>query len=337
MVGTVAPDFPSGLRWLNSSAPLSLRRDLRQKAVLIEFWTYSCVNCLRGLPYLKRWHEKYQKLGLAVIGIHTPEFSFEKEEKNVKEALRRFGITFPVVLDNDYKIWNQYANAWWPRKLLINTKGEVVFDHIGEGGYMETETMIRGILRKELRWPEDALPPAETTKEGETGGICYQSTPEIYLGYGRGQVGTNDLLRDRVMQYHSPARTEFNQWYLEGVWEARKEFIEHLKDAGGDFLEVRFSAFSVNCVMESAEEAELHLVLNGGPIKQDKIGRDVELLPDGTSVVCVKEPRMYNLISSPQFIEGDLKILVNKSGVKFYAFTFGGCEPRVLPEAIWQK
>ena len=139
--GTQAPDFPDDLKWLNSS-PLKLSK-LKGKVVLVDFWTYSCINCQRTLPYLKTWWQKYQDKGLVIIGVHTPEFEFEKELKNVKEALKKYDVTWPVVLDNDYLIWNSFANHYWPAKYLIDHQGKIIYTHFGEGNYQETELEIQ--------------------------------------------------------------------------------------------------------------------------------------------------------------------------------------------------
>ncbi|MBI2033935.1 MAG: redoxin family protein, partial [Candidatus Liptonbacteria bacterium] len=140
-----APEFPKDLIWLNSK-PIQMA-DLRGKAVvLIDFWTYSCVNCIRSMPYLKEWHERYKDKGLVIVGVHTPEFAFEKEKDNVLKAVKDFGITYPVVMDNDYAIWQLYANRFWPRKYLVSSDGQIAYDHTGEGGYTETEEEIQKAL-----------------------------------------------------------------------------------------------------------------------------------------------------------------------------------------------
>ena len=145
---TRVPEFPPKLSWLNSG-PLTMK-SLKGKPVLIDFWTYSCVNCLRTLPHVKRWHDRYTKLGLTVIGVHSPEFEFEKDEKNVRGAMERFGVEYPVVLDNDFAIWKQFANRVWPHVFLIDAHGAIVFDHAGEGGTAEIEKEIQKTYRQNL-------------------------------------------------------------------------------------------------------------------------------------------------------------------------------------------
>lgn len=336
-MGVEAPEFPRGLQWLNTARPLSMKA-LRGKVVLIEFWAYSCVNCLRVLPYLLRWHEKYERLGFIVIGVHSPEFEFEKDRQNVQEAVKKFGVKFPVVLDNDYRIWNLYSNAWWPRKFIVNSKREIVFDHIGEGAYREAEEKIRELLMRELHWPKDVLGEPEPHEKG-TADACYQTTPEMYLGYGRGRIGTNDLLPDTEARYLEPARPEANQWYLSGAWIAKRDYIERMAGEDDAWLHLKFSAFSVNCVMGSADRSEImvSVTLNGRSLSEENKGRDVEILPDGSSVVRVSGPRMYNLLSSSGFLDASLKLFVRKRGLKCFVFTFGGCNPASIKEAVWRE
>lgn len=264
-------------------------KDLRGRAVLIDFWTYSCVNCIRTLPHLKNWHEKYSPLGLVVIGVHTPEFEFEKDVSNMEAALKRFGITYPVVMDSDYQIWSLYSNNAWPRKFLINKDGRIVYDHAGEGAYGETEEAVQEALL-EIN-PKLKLPPV--TKEEGTGGICYPATPETYLGSLRGRHG-------RV-------------WNFVGEWKIYPEYIEHVRstETFTDYLLLNFEASEVDLVAEAKLErpAKLHLELNGEFLKELE----------------VFEPEVYNLIQGDKFLKAGLKIFVKEIGLRAYAFTFGSC------------
>jgi thiol-disulfide isomerase/thioredoxin len=330
------PEFPRGMQWLNS-LPLSFRT-LQKRIVLIEFWTYSCVNCLRVLPYLARWYEKYAKLGFVVIGVHTPEFEFEERAENVRQAVAHLGIRFPVVLDPARKIWNLYQNAWWPRRIIVDTTGVIVFDHVGEGAYQETEETIRRLLRTQLRWPEDALGAPEPPAAIESGAVCLRTTPELYCGYRRGKIGTDDLLPDTPANYSDVVHAEADRWYLEGKWVSREEYVESVANGELAYARVRFSANSLNAVMASATGAEILLTvtLNDRSLTEANRGRDVEILPDGTSVVRVTAPRMYAIVASPEYLEASLKLFVRRKGLRIYAFTFGGCKPQELPEMAWQ-
>ncbi len=151
-----APEFTGIDHWLNSP-PLSMR-ELRGKVVLVDFWTYSCINCINTLPYVKQWHEKYKDQGLVVVGVHTPEFAFEKSTANVQEAIKRFGIGYPVAQDNAYATWSAFRNQYWPATYLIDAQGRIVYHHYGEGNYAETEAVIQKLLAQRTSQPEDAKP-----------------------------------------------------------------------------------------------------------------------------------------------------------------------------------
>lgn len=328
LIGTNAPEFPPDRVWLNGG-PISLKQS-KDKIFLIEFWTYSCVNCLRVLPHLKRWHEKYKDLGLVVIGVHTPEFEFEKDVENIKQAAKNLGVTFPIVIDSDYKIWNLYSNHWWPRKLLINSKGKIVYDHIGEGGYEETEAKIYELLRQDIKWPKEKVPLPEATEVGG-GGICYQTTPETYLGYERGRIGEGKLVADDPADYRAPLETSTHQWYLSGRWIARPEYVEHAVETRmyTDYLLIHYQSVAVHCVITTVHPADLMIHLNGMPLTQSNAGGDVTIQPDGKSILRVTEPKMYNIVKDTVLHEGTLKILVKDAGVKLHVFTFGGCPGQI--------
>lgn len=280
-----APEFPRDLKWFNSE-PLTMS-GLKGKAVFIDFWTYSCVNCIRTLPYLKGWHKRYADKGLVIVGVHTPEFEFEKEEKNVTKALKDFGIAYPVVMDNDYAIWNLYANRFWPHKFLVNKDGTIAYDHAGEGNYAETEAEIQRAL---LEISPHIKLPAVTTDEGK-GGLCYPATPETYLGSLRGKPGSI--------------------WYAEGNWKSYPEFIEHTEATPDykSFISLDFQAAEVNLVMSAPVPSVAKFELDGKP----------------SGETTVHESKLYTIVKPMEFMRGRLKIFVKDKGVRAYAFTFGGC------------
>ncbi|MBI4087710.1 MAG: redoxin family protein [Candidatus Liptonbacteria bacterium] len=272
-------------------------KGLKGSVVLIDFWTYSCVNCIRALPHLREWNKKYSEKGLVIIGVHTPEFEFEKNLENVSRAVKNFGIEYPVVMDNDYQIWSLYSNQFWPRKFLINKDGQIVYDHAGEGNYKETERQIQKALL-EID-PELKLPPP-SDEEGSDG-ICYPVTPETYLGAMRGRTGKT--------------------WSFKGLWKVYPEFIEHgeRKNNFEDYLELNFEGTEVNLVMESLADqpVKIRLELDGKFLRE----------------VGVHEAKMYNLVLPADMIpaatarggRGQLKIFSKDQGLRAYAFTFGGC------------
>ena len=239
-----APGFESGGQWINSEplvlsdlvGPTATRDDV--KAVLVDFWTYSCINCQRTIPYLISWWEKYQGLGLVIVGVHSPEFEFEKDLDNVIAATQKYAVTWPVVQDNNMTIWSAYKNRYWPRKYLINKEGVIVYDHIGEGAYEETERRIQEAL---------GLSDMDVTKEPTTGGIGFgmMQTPELYITT-RGQVsGHLGQGQDQVE--------------LIGDWQVGDDYS--LAGPGAS-LSLRFKAGQVNLVMSVAEEEYKSVTFN---------------------------------------------------------------------------
>ncbi len=288
-----APEFPQNLRWFNlpaqAGSPGLKMKDLRDKVVLIDFWTYSCVNCQRTLPHLKGWQAKYAPLGLLIVGVHTPEFEFEKNVGNVERAIKEFEIEYPVVMDNDYQIWSLYSNNVWPRKFLMDKNGQIIYDHAGEGNYKETEEAIqKALLEVNLK-----LKFAEAAQEEGAGGVCYPTTRETYLGAMRGRSG--------------------KLWNFHGVWKVHPEFIEHERKTENfeDYIEINFEAAEVNLVMEAKTERPVKIRLELG-------GRFLKELE-------VHEAKMYNLVSGNKMLKDKLKIFVKDEGLRAYAFTFGGC------------
>lgn len=322
-VGLHALDFPKGLTWLNSQS-ISLS-ELHGKILLIDFWTHSCVNCIRTLPYVKKWHERYSKAGLVIIGVHTPEFEFEKDENNVSRIVRRFGIEYPVVLDNEYKIWSMYANRFWPRKLLVNQEGVVVYDHAGEGAYGRMEREIQGLLRRADSLIE--LPDILAKDGHEHGRLCYPATQEIYLGFLRGRVGNPQLHESGNGEvFRVPQAQKEHYWYLEGKWNLSSEYIEHARATKtyGDFVLLRFSASEVNLVAGAGEPILCELFFDGKPLAPSLRGKEVKE-EGGRTFLRVGEPRMYRLISAQTPLRGTLAIGVKDVGARMYAFTFSGC------------
>ncbi len=208
----VAPELTGINHWLNSK-PLTIE-SLRGKVVLVDFWTYSCINCLRTLPHITEWHEKYKDKGLVIIGVHTPEFAFEKNTTNVEKALQQFNITYPVAQDNDYATWNAYNNHYWPAKYIIDQSGTIVYTHFGEGNYEETETVIRQLLD---------MGPATTTVVPATIQGTVKS-PEIYFGLSRLQNLTKEQTAYQIPTvYTLPAKLDVNKFAFEGTWEFKDD------------------------------------------------------------------------------------------------------------------
>src|SRR3989338_790898 len=245
-----APEFPKELAWLNSK-PLKLKElNAEKKTVLVDFWTYSCVNCLRTLPYLLHWYEKYEMSGLEIIGVHTPEFEFEKDILNIKNFLISRKIKYPVVVDSDKKIWDLYSNHVWPRKLLIDIEGRIRYDHSGEGSYSQTEEKIQELLidtNQALKFNR-VVPEIEHLGGGA---VCYSATVETYAGFKRGVLGNPEgYFPNRKFEYSYRGEYTDGAVYLEGIWTAKEQYLEHSVSTkrNKDYLSLRFHGLEVNAV-----------------------------------------------------------------------------------------
>lgn len=322
---TRAPEFPAGLAWLNSE--LITMKSLKGKPILIDFWTYTCVNCLRTLPQVKRWYKAYAKLGLTVIGVHSPEFDFEKQEENVRRAIEDLGIEYPVVLDPDFAIWNLYANRVWPHTFLIDALGTIVYDHEGEGGAAQTEMAIQKALTASGAKKLPAIAPDSSGGEG----ACYRTTPETYLGYLRGHVGNaHEKLPDTEEAFDDIDDRANDVPYLHGHWRIAPEFVEHTRTlaVATEYLQMSYAAFETNLVMGALDdrEAVIDVTIDGKPIPASMAGIDVVIDDAGNTHVHVTNHRMYNIIRADHYHRATLKISVKSAGLRMFAFTFGGCK-----------
>lgn len=322
-----APEI--GRIWINSP-PLSLRQ-LRGKAVLIDFWDYTCVNCIRTLPYLEAWHERYREMGLVVIGVHTPEFTFAQYESNVERGVAEFGLTYPVVVDSNYELWNAFANRYWPAKYLIDKDGYLRYAHFGEGAYGETETAIQQLLG-EIN-PAIALPEVMTAlrPEDSPGAVCYQPTPELYLGHRRGRLGNPEgLQEDKTAEYSLPAALEEGLCYLDGRWASTAEYLEALPEQNPSRLLLKYSASGVNLVMAPlrTSSCEVELRQDGRPLAQLQATRDTQFRggeAEPESYIVVDRARMYTLLDNRGFGPHTLELACRTPGLAVFAFTFTGC------------
>jgi len=305
----------SGDTWFNTPHPIT-PEDLNGRVVLVDFWTYSCVNCLRTIPYLRTWWERYKDLPFFIIGVHTPEFEFEKDPANVERALKELGVEWPVVLDNDYVNWNNFANHYWPAKYLLDQNGYIVYEHFGEGGYGETEAKIQEYLRK--NFGDRSFPPV--VAEHGDGGYCFRATPEIYCGHLRGSLAnTGGYHVDHIGHYIEPEEIPLHSIALAGDWDARSEHVESIVSDSTIYL--HFQATEVNVVLAPVDNLSVvEVKLNGKELLPEVAGKDVD-----RGDVIVSGPRMYNLVKSDQPIEAILTLRAKESNFRAYAFTFSGC------------
>lgn len=304
-----APELIAGGEWFNSK-PLTMK-ELRGKVVLVDFWTYTCINCIRTLPYIEDWHEKYHEKGLVIIGVHTPEFEFEKNPANVKQAIKDFGLKYPIMQDNDYSTWSAYDNHYWPAKYLIDKNGRIRWVHFGEGGYIEAERRIQELLK------ETGSDVSGITINRSTYRI-YAQTPELYLGYGRIEYlsSPEKILFDRKHSYSIPPTLPDDTFAYQGSWTLSYERAAPSQNA---VLKLNFKAKNVFLVMRPNKKAgHIRVFLDDKIISERFLGEDVH---DG--LVTIDSDRLYRLVNMPVAGRHILKLEFLDDNCELYAFTFG--------------
>jgi len=290
-----APEFTGISTWLNSK-PLSLA-DLKGKVVLVDFWTYSCINCIRTMPYLTKWFDTYKDQGLVIIGVHTPEFPFEKETGNVQTAMKRFGINYPVAQDNDYGTWNAYRNQYWPAEYLIDKDGTIVYTHFGEGNYDHTENVIRQLL---------GLDREVTASTSLTGKV---RSPEMYFGTDRLEyISASQQAATSAKDYSLPESLKLNEFALEGNWQFSSDKTSLLKGSGK--IKLHFSSGKVHMVAANSNPAKTITL---------KIVVDGKNQPD----VNVNLSQLYTLFDSSDYTNHIIEIQIPEAGFEAFTFTFG--------------
>ena len=319
----IAPEFKGITSYINSNG--TKLSDLKGKVVLVDFWTYSCINCIRTLPYLVDWNQKYSDKGLVIVGIHSPEFEFEKNIDNVKQAVARFGIKYPVLLDNDHGTWNAYQNNYWPRKYLVDSEGYIRYDHIGEGGYAETENAIRNLLAE--RSNKQGL---ETTNLNQTKLIVPNTpsvdlnqikTPELYFGYqyARSQLGNIEGFNpEKTVNYTIPSSSlDPNVIYLQGLWKNNPDNMELVGPDGK--ITLVYSAKSVNIVAGGKGQVTVREYDNGVQTNNSSKGNDT----DAEGKLSIDGQRLYNIADNTNYGNHHVEIDAKGPGFKIYTFTFG--------------
>jgi cytochrome c biogenesis protein CcdA/thiol-disulfide isomerase/thioredoxin len=316
------PSLSGASSWLNS-APLTPEA-LRGSVVVVDFWTYSCINCLRSLPFVEAWYKKYKNHGLVVIGVHTPEFAFERNEDNVRRAVSDLGITYPVALDNDYAIWRAFNNQYWPAHYFIDSTGQIRGHHFGEGDYDQSEQIIRQLLT-EAGYTKLGLPgtgAAEANGVQAAADVTHVQSPETYLGYRRAQsfASPGDLVHDIAHTYEVPASLALNQWALAGSWAVDPE--KAVLQAAPGKIEFRFFARDLHLVVGPGADGKpvrFRVQLDGAAPGANH-GTDTDA--DGSGVI--SEQRLYQLIRQSTGVGQHIfSIEFEDSNAQAYAFTFG--------------
>lgn len=316
-----APGFDGAVSWLDTAPPKA--KELQGKVVLVNFWTYSCINCIRTLPYIRAWAEKYRDRGLVVVGVHTPEFAFEKKVENIRQAAARFGIDYPIAVDNDFRIWRAFRNSYWPAIYLVDAQGRIRHTQFGEGGEALSERAV-----------QDLLAEAAGNREAATGLVTPQAagaqaapdlanirSGESYLGYSKasGFASPEGITRDRPQDY-STGRLRLNQWGLHGNWTVGAESARLSRAAGG--IALRFSARDLHLVLgpgAAGKPIRFQVTVDGAPPAADH-GADIDAAGNGT----VSETRLYQLVRQAGDVrERVFEIRFLDAGAEAYAFTFG--------------
>ncbi len=324
-----APQFPlkdkngDGLKWFNlsNSVPSLNLSDLKGKIVLVDFWTYSCLNCQRTLPFLKKWWESYKDYGLVIIGVHSPEFEFEKDPQNVQAALKKYEVTWPVVQDNDFQIWDAYTNHYWPAKYLVNQHGSIVYNHFGEGNYIETEIQIQSALKEAgFNVPKNLV----SAIDNQSGTLWKTQTPELYFGSSRGNIlhltPAQNLDAD-------PDIIKPNVIYTTGEWTQHVEFLQHQRETAdlADLIILSYKSKNVYLVMESIdnEPIKVYVTLDGISLSKERAGSDIQFDSENRAFVEVKMATIYNLISAKDFGDHILRLSTKSDKLRLFSFTFG--------------
>lgn len=315
------PSLGGAIEWLNS--PPLTKAALRGKVVLVEFWTYTCINWRRTLPYVRAWAEKYKGQGLVVIGVHTPEFSFEKDVDNVRQAAREIGVDFPIAIDSNYAIWGAFNNQYWPALYFIDAQGHIRHSQFGEGEYQQSERVIQQLLTEAgSSGSSHELVSLDIRGAEAAADLRDMKSPETYVGYARSESFSSPggAVLDKSRMYAVPARLQLNEWAIAGDWSIGKESL--LLAAPNGRILYRFHARDLNLIMAPSAHGpavRFRVSIDGRP-PGSAHGGDVDEQGNGT----VSEPRMYQLIRQSQPITDRLfEIEFLDKGAEAFDFTFG--------------
>jgi thiol-disulfide isomerase/thioredoxin len=320
--GRAAPEFAGIVDWENSG-PLRMA-GLRGKVVLVDFWTYSCINCQRTFPFLRQWNRAYAAQGLVIVGVHSPEFDFEKDVGNIRQAIRHYGVEWPVAVDSEMATWNAYGNQYWPAEYLIDSHGKVVHSHFGEGDYEATEMEIRTLLKEAGHnvgaSGAAAIDPSMTAD-------ARGQTQELYASASRG-YDIPDPVPGRAATYTDPGgRRQDGKIYWNGGWEIGEELAEHTRESlpGQDYLLVDYRARQVHIVAQASGGGprRAYLSLDGADLKPADAGPEVRFEADGRAFIDVERSDLYTLVKRGDFGEHVLKVSPVSRGFRLFTLTFG--------------
>jgi thiol-disulfide isomerase/thioredoxin len=320
------PGFEGGAGWLNS-VPVTPDA-LRGRVVLVDFWEYTCINCLRTLPYLREWNRRYHNEGLTIVGVHTPEFDFSARPANVEAAAERLGVTWPIVLDDRDAIWKRYGNESWPHEYLYDPQGRLVESFTGEGGYPQTEARIQALLKQanpSLRMPPVmALLPEDSYDK--PGAVCYPKTDEILVGHG-GIANLRSVANPaQDSNFVDGGTPPDGTIALQGYWHVTPEAA--VSGESSAHLELRYHAIQLVAVLrpERGGSVRVNVTQDGRAVPKADAGKDLRYDAQGDSYVNVDAPRAYDLIDNAHFGEHTVRLSPNATGLGVYDFAFESCE-----------
>lgn len=323
--GASMPALDGGGQWIASAQ--SSPADLRGKIVLVDFWEYTCLNCLRTLPYLREWYKRYRDDGFVIVGVHTPEFSFSGESRQVSDAMKRLSIAWPVVLDDKRTIWNRYGITVWPTEMLFDREGRLVETQIGEGNYPQTERNIQSLIRASnknaaLPAPMALLPQDSYDKPGA---VCYPHTPEVLIDQTPVANAPKFGNPSEDLEYADKAAHKDGGVYLDGYWHATKEAL--VFGGGSGYFLLPYRAIEVTAVLTSDRGPNRVTVLQDGkPVAREDAGADVRYDTSGSSYINVDASRSYQIVMNKTYGAHELKLVPQGSGVAVYDVAFESCE-----------
>ena len=313
-----APDLVGIAGYINTT-PEELQAKIKDKVVLYDFWTYSCINCIRTFPYLKAWNDKYADKGLLIIGVHSPEFEFEKDLNNVKMAAKKYGLTYPIVLDSDHMTWDAFSNRYWPAEYITDDLGHIRHTNFGEGDYDQTEKVIQQLLDQRAKRLGLNTTADQSLVNLQAHAFSVFQTPELYFGYdfadGRNYFGNSEGFEpEKIVSYTMSSDLQKDHFYLEGQWQNLHDSMKLSSDNGKIVLP--YTAQDVH-IVASGTGTGIQILLDGKPVTSDDAGQDTN---NGTAII--SENRLYNIISSKQAGSHTLTI-IGHPGFEIYTFTFG--------------
>lgn len=313
-----APDLAGITDYINTT-PEQLKTKMKDRVVLYDFWTYSCINCIRTLPYIKAWNDKYADKGLLIVGVHSPEFEFEKDPNNVKMAAAKYGLTYPIVLDSDHKTWDAFSNRYWPAEYITDDLGHIRHTHFGEGEYDQTEQVIQKLLDQRAKRLGLNITADQSLVSLQEHEFSQDQTPEIYFGYnfadGRNYLGNPEGFQpEKTVSYTMPSDLQRDHFYLDGQWQNLGDSMKLSSDNGKIVLP--YFAKDVH-IVASGPSVGIQVLLDGKTVTSSDAGQDTK-----DSAVIISEHRLYNIISSEQAGMHTLTI-IGHPGLQVYTFTFG--------------